>query len=700
MGYRLGIDIGGTFTDFALVDDETGELAIHKQLTTPADPSLAVLEGTETLLRRRGVPAAAVDAVIHGSTLVTNAVIERKGAPTGMLVTKGFKDVLDIAMEQRYDLYDLTIRFPEPIVPRRHRIEIDERLQFDGAVLVPCDTDEVVSAVDGLLENQGIEALAICFLHSFVNPAHEERARAAVARAFPGLYVSTSADVFPFAREYERWNTTAINAFVQPMADRYLGNLEDGLSTLGVAGELFIMTASAGTVTTETARRYPVRMLESGPAAGVLMSAHHGRALGLANILSYDMGGTTAKGSIVRDGTPRKRYEIEVARIHNFKQGSGLPVKVPVIDMIEIGSGGGGIAAVDDRGVIRVGPESAGADPGPACYGQAARQATLTDADLVLGYLDPEFFLGGRMRLDRSAAVAAITEGIARPLGVDVTRAAWGIHEVINEDVARAFRVHASEVGFDYRDCSMVAFGGAGPVHALRIARKLRIPSVVLPAGAGVMSAFGMLVSPLSFQLARSSRGLYDDWTADDFAKCFEAITAEASVFLLRADIGPRDITVHRRLDMRYLGQGYEIEVDLPATDDVGGLFDRLPELFAASYAKSFSVSYLDEPIEIVNWKVEVRGPLPRMRENFHLVAECVAGAIRKGSRKAYFPELDGFVDATVFDRYALQPGMTVDGPALIEENESTCVVGVGDTVRVNADGSLIAEIGNGSDQP
>ncbi len=700
MGYRLGVDIGGTFTDFALVDDETGELAIHKQLTTPADPSIAVLEGTEALLGRRGVPAAAVGTVIHGSTLVTNAVIERKGAPTGMLVTKGFRDVLDIAMERRYDLYDLTIRFPEPIVPRSHRIEIDERLQFDGEVLVPCDTDEVVGAVQSLLEHHGIEALAICFLHSFVSPVHEERARAAVAHAFPGLYVSTSADVFPFAREYERWNTTAINAFVQPMADRYLANLEDGLGALGVAGELFIMTASAGTVTTETARRYPVRMMESGPAAGVLMSAHHGRALGLANVLSYDMGGTTAKGSIVRAGTPAKNYQIEVARIHNFKQGSGLPVKIPVIDMIEIGSGGGGIAAVDDRGVIRVGPESAGADPGPACYGRGGTQATLTDADLVLGYLDPAFFLGGRMGLDRPAAAAAIAECIAGPLGVDVARAAWGIHEVINEDVARAFRVHASEAGFDYRDCSMVAFGGAGPVHALRIARKLGIPSVVLPAGAGVMSAFGMLVSPLSFQLAKSNRGLLDDWTAADFATFLDRLTTEASDFLLRAGVGLAEITVHRGLDMRYRGQGYEIEVDLPATDDVGGLFDRLPELFARSYAKIFSVSYLDEPIEIINWKVEVEGPPPPMRERFHLLAERPAGAARKGSRDAYFPEADGFVDAAVYDRYALQSGMTVDGPALIEENESTCVVGIGDAVRVNADGSLIAEIGAGREQP
>ena len=693
MGYRLGVDIGGTFTDFALIDDATGDLAIHKQLTTPADPSEAVLEGVATLLARRGVDAGAVDAVIHGSTLVTNAVIERKGAATGMLVTKGFRDVLDIAMERRYDLYDLTIRFPPPIVARRRRREIDERLAFDGSVTQPLDVAEVERAVADLVENERIGALAICFLHSFVDPGHEEAAREAVARRFPDLYVSTSADVFPYAREYERWNTTAINAFVQPLTDRYLGNLERGLRTLGIGGALYIMTSSGGTVTTETARRYPVRMLESGPAAGVLMSAHHGRTLGLPNVLAYDMGGTTAKGSIVRGGTPAKTYEIEVARIHEFKEGSGLPVKVPVIDMIEIGSGGGSIAAVDDRGVIRVGPQSAGADPGPACYGRGGDRPTLTDANLLLGYLDPGFFLGGKMALDREAAAAVMQSGLADRLGVEVARAAWGIHEVINEDVARAFRVHASEKGFDYRGSSMVAFGGSGPMHALRIARKLRIPSVVLPTGAGVMSAFGMLVSPLSFQIARSKRHLHDDLTADAFAGFFDGLVAEASEFLLRAGVPAVDIRVARRLDMRYQGQGYEIEVEMPPGEPAAALFPRLPDLFAEAYGRIFSLSYLDEAIEVVNWKVEVAGPEPEMGRGFRLVVDGAVGAPEKGRREAYFPEAGGYVATPVYDRYALRPEMTVTGPALIEENESTCVVGVGDTVRVDAAGNLIALI-------
>ncbi|MBM3489317.1 MAG: hydantoinase/oxoprolinase family protein [Alphaproteobacteria bacterium] len=693
MTYRMGVDIGGTFTDFALIDDTTGELTIHKQLTTPADPSEAVLDGVATLLKRRAVAPAQLGAVIHGSTLVTNAIIERKGAVTGMLVTKGFRDVLDIAMERRYDLYDLTIRFPTPIVARRRRRQIDERLDFSGAVLQPLDAGEVERAAAELVEQEGVRALAICFLHSFVNAGHEEQAREIVARRYPELYVSTSADVFPYAREYERWNTTAMNAFVQPVADRYLGNLEGGLQRLGVKGPLYIMTSSGGTVTTATAKRYPVRMLESGPAAGVLMSAHHGRTLGLSNILSYDMGGTTAKGAIVRGGQPHKTYEIEVARIHHFKEGSGLPAKVPVLDMIEIGSGGGSIAELDDRGVIRVGPQSAGADPGPACYGRGGKRPTLTDADLLLGYLDPDFFLGGKMKLDRAAAETALELGLAKALGVDVTRAAWGIHEVINEDVARAFRVHASEKGFDYRGCSMIAFGGSGPMHALRIARKLRIPRVVLPTGAGVMSAFGMLVSPLSFQIARSNRVGYAELPRERFAELFAGLTREAAAFLLRAGVPQPEIRVTRRLDMRYRGQGYEIEVELPDELDLSAAFERLPQLFGESYARIFSLSYLQEPLEIVNWKVEVQGPTPAMSQHFHLALEHQVGAPEKGRRQAYFPEAGGYVATPVYDRYALRPEVTIGGPALIEENESTCVVGVGDQVTVDAAGNLVTEI-------
>jgi N-methylhydantoinase A len=692
MSYRMGIDIGGTFTDFALIDDRTGILTIHKQLTTPSDPSVAVLDGAARLLRRAGLSFAELGSIIHGSTLVTNAVIERRGAVTGMLVTEGFSDVLDIAMERRYDIYDLRLRFPAPIVPRAMRAEIAERMQADGSVATALDLDAAVARVGELRERHGIVALAICYLHAFTNPMHEEQTRKAVAAAFPDLYLSSSADVFPFMREYERWNTTAINAYVQPLVDRYLQRIEESLTREGFRGQLHVMTSTGGTVSVATARRYPVRMLESGPAAGVLMSAYLGRLLDLPNVLAFDMGGTTAKGSVIRDGLPRKRYDIEIARVHEFRVGSGLPVKIPVIDMIEIGAGGGSIARIDDRGVIAVGPRSAGADPGPSCYARGGTQPTLTDANLTLGYLDPDYFLGGVMTLDTKAAQNAICHVVAEPLQTEVLHAAWGIHETINEDVTRAFRVHASERGIDYRSCSMIAFGGSGPAHAMRVARKLRIPRVVFPAAAGVLSAIGMLVSPLSFQVASTRRVLYRDLDAAQFAAIFAPLVTEATSILKAAGIADDAITVHRAVDMRYQGQGYELEVKLPQAEP-GSVFEKLPMLFSEMYRDVFALSYIDEPVEIMNWKVEAVGPEPILNDGLHLTAPRPGSQVSKGSRRAYFPEQPTGAPCPVYDRYALLPGVTIEGPALIEEQESTCVIGIGDTLRVDAQGNLIAEL-------
>lgn len=692
MTFRIGIDIGGTFTDFAMIDDATGVMAFEKILTTPDDPSRAVLDGLGRIVRDNGVDIADVTTIVHGSTLVTNAVIERKGARTGMLVTKGFRDVLDIALERRYDLYDLRISLPAPIVPRDLRAEIDERLDEEGQVLTPVDFDAVEGAVAGLVADHGIEALAVCFLHSFTNPGQERAVAEFVAGRFPDLYVTYSADALPFMREYERWNTAAVNAYVRPLVDRYLKRLEEGLAAAGFGGSFYIMTSSGGTVTGNLARRYPVRMLESGPAAGVLMATDIARRAGIANILSFDMGGTTAKGSIVRGGVPSKSYEIEVARMHAYKSGSGLPVKIPVIDMIEIGAGGGGIAELDERGLLRVGPRSAGADPGPACYGRGGDNPTLSDANLTLGYYDAGSFLGGTMQLDRDASETTIAGKVAAPLELDLTRAAWGIHETINEDVARAFRVHASDIGFDYRRCSMVAFGGSGPAHAARIARKLRVPEVVYPRGSGVMSAIGMLVSPLSFQLAKSHRTFLGALDRDAFAAYFDALQQEAERTLFPdAGTAPR-VTVRRFLDMRYRGQGYEIEVELPEADDTGDLFALLPEKFAEAYARIFSLSYLEEPIEILNWKVEVIGPAP--------VAAIIAEGATEGeaprprvTRQAYFPDV-GYVDCPVYDRASLGIGAAIEGPAFVEERECTVVLGEGDRARLDRYGNLIAEIG------
>lgn len=691
MTFRIGIDIGGTFTDFALIDDATGAITIHKQLTTPHDPSAAVLEGVDAILAQKGIAIADVSSIIHGSTLVTNSLIERRGAPVGMLVTNGFRDVLDIALETRYDLYDLHIQLPAPLVPRSMRIEMDERIRVDGSVETALDLGAVDVAVDRLVED-GAASIAVCFLHAFTNPAHEQAAAARITERHPQIYVSSSADIFPFMREYERWTTTTMNAFTQPTVDRYLSRIEDGLAARGFGGLLHIMTSSGGTVTAQIARRYPVRMLESGPAAGVLMSNFHGRALGLDRILSFDMGGTTAKGAIVRDGAPLKKYEIEVARVHEFKKGSGLPAKIPVLNMIEIGSGGGSIAGLDARGVIRVGPQSAGADPGPACYGRGGERATLSDANLLLGYYDADHFLGGKMKLDLAAAETVISRDIAEPLGLDVMRAAFGIHEVVNEDVARAFRVHASEQGFDYRSACMIAFGGSGPAHAARIARKLRMPRVVFPRGSGVMSAFGMLVSPLAFETARTQRIGWDELDADRFGQILDELADSAAAFLRDAGVASEDVEIVHRLDMRYVGQGYEIEVELPAGEDHAKVLADLPLRFAQNYAKLFSLSYLREPVEILNWKVEARGPSPEISRLTFAGKPAGANAL-KGTRRAYFEDAGGFIDCPVYDRYLLTPADRIVGPAIVEEAECTAVIGPGDVATLDANGNLIADI-------
>ena len=689
--YRIGVDIGGTFTDFALSNATGGRMAIHKRLTTPHDPSEAVLAGVATLVAENGIDISAIADIVHGTTLVTNAVIERRGAVTGMLVTAGFGDIMDMGPERRYDLFDLRIKYPPPLVPRRLRIEVAERLRYDGSVEQPLDEAGVRAAAQQFRE-MGVEAIAVCFLHAYTNPAHEERAAAILREAAPNLTVSASADVFPNMREFERWTTTTVNAFTQPMFDRYVKRLEDGLAKSGFGGRLYIMGSSGGTLTTDAARRYPVRALESGPAAGALMSAHHGRSLKLPNLLSFDMGGTTAKGALVKDGQAVKKYFMEVARVHEFRQGSGLPVRIPVIDMIEIGAGGGSIAEVDERGLLRVGPRSAGAMPGPACYAQGGTRPTLTDANLVLGYLDANFFLGGKMKLDKPAAEKAIAENVGKPLKLETLRAAWGIHDIICEDVARAFRIHATERGFDYRNSSMVAFGGSGPLHALSVARKLKIPRVILPVGAGVMSALGLLVSPLAFEVARSRRIHVADIDSKDFAQTFATLQNEASGYLTRAGVAEKDIRIVRHLDMRYQGQGHEIEITLPETNNVASIFADLGELYGRAYEKAYGLR-LDEPTEIVNWKVEAVGPTPSLAEGHSGSAAGSADKALKGTREAYDPTKGGLAAWPVYDRYALAPGAIVKGPALIEEHESTCVIGAGDSVTVDVHFNLIAEL-------
>jgi N-methylhydantoinase A len=689
---RLGIDIGGTFTDFVMAGDGVSGLAVHKRLTTPDDPSRAVLEGAEALLARHGLGMREVAEIVHGTTLVTNAVIERRGAVTGMLVTRGFVDALEMGLEQRYDLFDLRLRFAPPVVGRRCRAEIDERVAHDGTVVTAIDLAATTDAIAALIDAHGIEALAVCFLNAYVNPVHEQAVRDLAARAFPSLHVTTSADVAPQIREFERWTTATVNAYCQPRFDRYLAALEDGLAARGFAGRFLMMSSSGGAVTPQTARRYPVRMLESGPAAGVLMSAEHGRRLGIADLLAFDLGGTTAKGAIVRDGRPVRRYAMEVARVHGHKRGSGLSLRLPVVDMTEIGSGGGSVAHVDERLLLRVGPRSTGAMPGPACYGRGGTLATLTDANLMLGYLDPGFFLGGAMALDRSRARAAIADAIGGPLRLGDMRAAWGIHEIVNEDIARAFRMHAVERSFDCRRATIVAFGGGGPIHATGVARKLGALRVVLPVGAGVMSALGLLASPLAFEVARSRDVPLDALGAAQFAQLMDEVAGEAAAFLTAAGLAACDMVVDRRVDLRHRGQGHELEIALPPGEAAADSFARLPGLFAGRYRAMFGVDALGEPLELVTLKAEARGPVPDLPR-----AEPDAGAAGssfKGERLAYVPERARFESVPVHDRYRLRAGDRVPGPALIEERESTCLLRDGDVATVDAELNLVVDIG------
>ena len=686
---RLGVDIGGTFTDFALIDPPHPP-RIHKQLTTPDDPARAVLDGVQ---RMTDGDAGRIHEIVHGTTLVTNALIERRGARTGMLVTEGFRDLFDIGREQRYDLYDLRLRFAEPLVPRALRHEIAERMRHDGSAMRAPDPEEVTRALRALADGQGIAALAVCFLHSHVNPAHEQAVRDIAARLYPDLPVSTSAGVFPYAREFERWTTTCANAYAQPMVDSYLARLEDGLRALGFRGRLAIIASSGGLITPDTARAFPVRLLESGPAAGVLMSARIGQARAQGNILSFDLGGTTAKGALVRGGAPARKYTFEAAHVHRHRTGSGLPLQIPVIDMIEIGAGGGSVVAIDELGLMRVGPRSAGAAPGPVCYGRGGTEPTLTDANLLLGYLDPAFFLGGEMALARDAARAAVARRLADPLDLSVERAAWGIHDIANADIARAFRMHATERGFDCRRSAIVALGGGGPLHAARIARKLRVPEVVFPAGAGVMSALGMLMGAMGFEIMRAFNCALDDLDADALDRVLAGIEAEAARYPRAAGLPASALRCDRRLDMRYRGQGYDIEVVLPEGLHGAALRAALPELFARHYAAVFHTT-LDAALEIASIKVAVRGPEPplAMPQASAAAAGGQAGGL-KGHRRAFFPAAGGMVACPVYDRYALPPGARLSGPALVEEAESTCLLDAGDTAVVEDDGGLRASI-------
>jgi N-methylhydantoinase A len=691
--YRVGIDIGGTFTDMLLVGED-GAAVIGKTLTTPGDPSLAVENALRPVLENGSVKAGERGTLIHGTTLVTNALIERKGAPTALLTTAGFRDAVEIGREHRYELYDLNLELPKPLVPRHLRFDVPERIAADGSLLRPLD-EGFVRRLVGELRDKGIRAIGACYLNSFRNPVHERRTAEIIAEIAPEIRVSLSSEVVAEIREFQRTSTTLANVYVQERVSDYLSQLQARLDKIGFKGSFFVMLSSGGIATRETASRFPVRMLESGPAAGAIAAAEAGMRSGHRDLLSFDMGGTTAKLCVIEDGQPLKTHEFEVDRVYRFRKGSGLPVRIPVIDMIEIGAGGGSIARVDSLGLLKVGPDSSGADPGPVCYRQGGTEPTVTDADLVLGYLDPNYFLGGKMQLDLDGAKKAL-ERLGKPLKMSAEQTAWGIHQIVNENMANAARAHLGERGKDPRRLPMYAFGGAGPVHGCRVAEILRLPALISPFGAGVGSTFGLLAAPLAFDFVRSAYSRLDqlDWP---FANgLLDEMAAEGRKVLENSGVRKEAIFYRRTADMRYMGQGHEVSVALP--DGVLGAKDlpRVAVEFERTYEALYGRKGPEVPLEVINWRVVASGPRPDMNLKLPHDTSNQSDA-HKGSRSAYFPERGGYIDTPIYDRYALCPGMKILGPAIVEERESTLIMGLSGEAIVDENLNVIVELKSGT---
>jgi len=690
--FRVGVDIGGTFTDLIVVDDDTGAFAVGKTLTTPHDPSEAIEQVLTGTLQQAGIAASDVTTVVHGTTLVTNAIIERKGDRTALLATRGFRDAVEIGRESRYDLYDLLIDLPRPLVPRYLRFDVPQRTLSDGTTLEELDTAFVEQLTSELAAND-VQAIAIVFLNSFANPAHERAAREAVLRAAPHMRVSISSEVSPEIREFERASTTVANVYVQARTERYLRELQARLQRLGCNGNFLMMLSSGGVAIVETAIRFPIRLLESGPAAGALAAASYGTDCGRRDLLSFDMGGTTAKFCVIDDGRPLIAHEFEFDRVYRFKKGSGLPAKIPVIEMVEIGAGGGSIARVDSLGLLRVGPDSAGAEPGPVCYGRGGAEPTVTDADVVLGYLDPDYFLGGKMTLDLAAARRAIQTRLADRLGITVEAAAWGIHQVVNEGMANAARVHVLERGKDPQRFPVFAFGGAGPVHGYRIAQALGSPALLAPFGAGIISAVGFLTAPLAFDFVRSWRARLEGLDWGRVNTLLAEMKAEGESLLQASGVAPAEIRHTAEADMRYVGQGHEIRTALPAGELSEVSRPALLAAFEDTYRQLYGRLGPPVPVEIINWRVVSAAPKPNVYLRMEHGAAADAASAIKAKRRAYFPECGGFVDTPVYDRYRLNPGATFDGPAIVEERESTVIVGAEGRCALDAHWNLVVEM-------
>ena len=680
---RLGVDIGGTFTDVAL---EAGEHRHTIKVLTTAAPEDGVIEGVLAVLDAAAMALADVELIIHGTTLATNALIERKGAVTALLTTEGFRDSVEMGTESRFEQYDVFMDKPPPLVPRRWRHTAAERLGARGDVLVPLD-EAAVEALAPVLERDGIESIAIGFLHSFVNPTHEERARDILAAHLPDLAITLSCEVSPEMREYERFSTACANAYVQPLMARYLTNLERDLRGRGFDGPLYVMLSGGGIGILETAVRFPVRLVESGPAGGAIFASHVAAECGLDEVLSFDMGGTTAKICLIDGCRPQTARRFEVARVYRFLKGSGLPIRVPVIEMVEIGAGGGSLAGIDQTGRIAVGPESAGADPGPACYGRGGAAPTVTDADLVMGRIDPDAFSGGRLGLDTDAAVTALRAAVGAPLGLSDALAAYGVGEIVDENMANAVRVHAIESGKTIGGRTLVAFGGAAPLHAARVAEKLGIDRIVVPVNAGVGSAVGFLRAPVAYEVVRSN---YQRLAAIDTSAVnamLAGMCAEAHAIVARGAPGAeRDET--RTAYMRYIGQGHEIAVPIPVRELGTGDAAVVRVAFERAYEELYDRLIPGVDIEILSWIVVVAGAAKApVRRNGDATAFDAAAA---ASREVFDPATGAYLTAAVYRREALAAGACVAGPAVIVEDETSTIVTPAFDARVDGRGYIV----------
>ncbi len=689
--YRLGCDIGGTFTDFVLVNNTTGEFHTNKCLTTPSDPSDAIEQGIRELAQVLPGFLDHVEEIIHGTTLVINAIIERKGARTGLITTRGFRDVLELGREKRYDAYDIFSEYPEPIVPRSDRVEVDERLLFDGRVLKGVEESEVMAILDKF-KKEGIQSIAVCLINSYENPVNEQKIKEIIEREAPELFLSTSFEVLPEIKEYERTCTTAVNAYVKPITFWYLNKLITRLGSIGFTGKFFIMLSSGGITSIETAKNFPVRIIESGPTAAVIASQHYGKMFNIKDMFCFDMGGTTAKSCLIQNGHAGLVSTFEVGRVQRFQKGSGLPIQVPVVDLMEIGAGGGSIAKISNMGLLQVGPESSGAEPGPACYNLGGKNPTVTDADLVLGYLDPDFFLGGTMALDIEQSREAIDEKIARPLGTPLVEAAFGIHDLINETMASAAKTHIAEKGGNPHIVTVTAFGGAGPVHTYGLARKIGARSILIPPLAGVGSALGFFTAPVAFDLSRSHRKKLDEADFTEIESLFQALEQESAKILEGAQKGD-EILFERTLLMRFVGQGAEI--DLPISNSAFETFskEQIRTLFDDEYKRLYGRTSSESPVEFVTFKV--RASLPKKPFNISKLttqnrdlAACI-----KGQRQAFSMIQRDYIPFTVYDRSRLFPDARFEGPAIIEERESTIVLGEDARIRVDEFGFIWVQL-------